>query len=266
MAASDIPEAFQEVINLGAPKKVYRVGCLAAIGKAGSAAALAFILLLMVLFAIASPFLADDPVTGIAGGLFLLSGAMLAGYFFWKPFRRTARSLQNIVVLYEEGFAVSAGGERPRSFAWNAVRKVTAQIVRQTIYGIIPAGTDYRLTVWSDDPDPVELDSPLGGVEELYRAIRENAVPRITAEAVAQFREGKTLAFGPIRANRAQGMLLKDRVLAWGDIRDVQFGNRILLISPKSGGVFSKWMYEDGTVPNIDALLAVCREAGVAVK
>ena len=112
----------------------------------------------------------------------------------------------------------------------------------------------------------MEPDSPLGGVEEIYQSIRSNAIPRISTEALGQFQEGKTIAFGPIRASRAQGLLVKNRALAWDSIRDVKYRNRILLISPKSGGLFATWMFEDGSIPNIDALLAICREAGVRQK
>jgi hypothetical protein len=266
MAKQDIPEVFQEVINLGAPKKVYRTGCFAAGGKIGGAVAIVLILLLMVLFGILGPFLSDDPVSQIPAALFMIGMALLAAYFLWKPFQRVARSLRNTAVLYDGGFAVSAGGEKARVFPWNAIRKVTARITRHTIYGLIPAGTEYKLTISGDDPEPVELDSPLDGVEELHRAIRANAIPRISTDAVAKFHEGQTLEFGPIRANRSQGLLIKDRVLGWNDIRDVQYGAGTLLISPKTGGLFAKYMYEDGAIANIDALLAVCREAGVKVK
>lgn len=266
MARDDIPEVFQEVINLGAPKKVFRTGCMAAGGKIGSAVAIVLILLLMVLFGILGPLLSDDPVSQIPSALFMIGMALLAAYLLWKPFQRAARSVQNTVVLYEGGFAVSSGGEKPRTFAWNTIRKVTAQITRHTLYGVIPAGTEYRLTVLGEDSEPVELDTPLDGVTELHQALRKHAVPHITAESLTQFREGKTLAFGPIRVNRSQGMLIKDTVLAWDSIREVQHGSGTLLIYPKSGGLFKTWMYKDGDIPNIDALLAVCGEMGVLKK
>jgi hypothetical protein len=266
MSEPNLPDAFQSVIGLGAAKKVFRVGCWAAGQRIGSAAAILLILLLMVFFGVAGIFIADNPASGISGAVFMIAGALLAGYFLWKPFQRAARSLRNTVILYEGGLAVSSAGGKPRAFPWKDIHQVTVQITRQTIFGVIPAGTEYKLTVSDGGPDSVELDSPLSGVEELHQAIRSKAVPRISAEALEQFRDGKTVAFGPIRASRTQGLLLKNRTLAWDSIRNVNYGSRILLISPKTGGLFAKLMFEDGSIPNIDALLAICREAGVLPK
>jgi hypothetical protein len=266
MRNQEIPDAFQGVTQLGPAKQAFRVGRWAAAERIASAAGIVLILLLMLGTATVYLFAGRDRASAAAGSLATIGVVLLAAYFLWKPFRRAARTLRAAAVLYEGGIAVSFGGDPPRALAWDDIRQVTAQIVQHSVWGLIPTGREYRLTVSNGGPEPVELDSPLGGIEQIYQAIQANAAPRISAEALARFREGGTVEFGPIRVDRMEGIRWKKGTLAWNAIRDIVFKNRTLCIYPSTGGLFGILMFEDGSIPNIDALLAVCREAGIEPK
>jgi hypothetical protein len=267
MKDKDIPEAFRSVIRLGPAKRAFRVGRWAAAERIASAAGVVLILLFMLLSGIVFLFFSgDDSGMAIFGSLAAIAVALLSLYFLWKPFQRAARTLRAEAVLYQGGIAVSYGGDPPRALAWDDIRQVTARIVQHRIWGFLPAGREHRLTISDGGPEPVELDSPLDGIDELYQALRTNASPRIAAEALARFREGKPVEFGPIRANRVEGLSLKNRTLAWNSIRRIEWRDRIFYIRPKSGSLFGILMFEDGSIPNVDALLEICREARVTLK
>lgn len=262
---ADVPEIFSGVIHLGPAEQTHRVGRIKAVFTVIEFAAFGGLVLLMLFFAAAAPFVGRDLETRIAGPIFLGGMGLIVGYIYVRQARREWRTLQTTAVRYERGFAVSIGGGPPAAFAWDDVTDLTAYILRQTIYGIIPAGRTYRFTIGCGAKGSVELNSPLQDVQGLFGAIRARTMPRIVSQLTARFRRGETVAFGPIAVSRDGGFSSAGRLLPWESILKIRVDGGMMVVTPKSGGVLQVLMYETGKIPNLDALLAVLLEAGVTL-
>jgi Family of unknown function (DUF6585) len=253
-----IPETFQSVIGLGRPKQVFRAGCANIASTVASAAIIGFFAVVMVVLAIASALEKDANffVSFCLVGLGVAGGVYIAIQFF-----RSLRALRTAAVLYDGGFALSSGGEPPTIIAWNDVQQLTAKITQTNMYGFIRVSRECKYTIDIGPKGSVVIQTPMGGVEKLYQAIRENAMPRIVASLHSQFQEGRTLDFGPVSVSKADGIHTKNRTIPWSSIRSIQMENGAFKVTPKSGGMFGSVWILAGSIPNLDALLVICQEA-----
>jgi hypothetical protein len=252
-----IPESFQSVIGLGQPKKVFRAGCSTIALTAAAVAITGMIVVLMMALAVASAFAKD---ANLLISLCLVGIGLAIGVGTALQLLRSYRSLRTVAVLYDGGFALSCGGEPPVVTAWNDIRQLTAQITQTTIYGFIRVSRECKYTIDTGQKGPVVIQTPMTGVEKLYEAIRENVMPRITASLRAQFQEGRTIEFGPVCVSRAEGIRAKNRAIPWSSVRKIQAANGLFKVTPKSGSLFGSIWIPTASIPNPDALLAICLE------
>jgi hypothetical protein len=257
METSRIPETFQSVIGLGQPKKVFQAGCVNTASTFASAAFIGFIALLMVVLAVASAF-GEDP--NLLASLCLGGMGLAILVYIAFQFLRSFRWLRTAAVLYDGGFALSSGGEPPTLIAWNDVQGLTAKITQTNLYGFIRVNRECKYTIDTRQKGSVGIQTPMGGVEKLYQAIREKVMPRIIASLRPQFQEGRPIDFGPVSVSKAEGIHTKNRTIPWNAIRRVQVVNGAFSVTPKSGGLTGSIWILAGAIPNLDALLAICQE------
>jgi hypothetical protein len=256
-----VPESFQQVIRLGPAVKVYRTGVPAAIGAIAGAAAVFLIAGLMLFFAVSAPFVGDVSGTRIFGPLLMLGLGLLVGIWQANQTRHDLDMLRTTAVLYEGGFAVARTGAEPAVCAWDEIRSLRSQITRPMGYGLVRSRRECVFTIDCERAGTVVLRTPLGGVEELFRLIHKQAMPRIAERLLARFQMGERLEFGPLDVSRAGGIHLPNKDLGWPEIKDVKTDGGFFLIYPTSGGFLGVISLAVGTIPNLRALEKICREA-----
>ncbi len=257
MNNTQLPEAFQSVMGLGAPIRYFPVKKFNRWGN------LVIAILLFISAAVITAYGIYDalwwtqhygPVMFqarimtpliIAGILFFI-GVLLAwsAYDSWKKG----------AVVYERGFAYS---DRKGIQAWRFedCASVTAAVTRHYTNGIY-TGTTHRYTLLDRQNRHLVLGDALGKVEELDAAIEKGIFPQLYEQAAGRYNAGETLVFGPVSLNK-NGLQIGKKAFSWPEVGAVSVQRGILQVSKKDGGWFSGANTSVAVIPNLRVLLSL---------
>lgn len=257
MNPHQLPEAFTDVLGLGAPKAHFPVKNLTRVGElvafliftGGAALALLYGLYMAYLaYQQHGPALVDDRLAGpaiFAGMLFLLG--LVAG---WSAYVNWNRG----VVVYERGFAVR-DRKGVRAWRWEDLLSLTSAVTRHYTNGIY-TGTTHAYTLIDRRSERLKLGDAYVRVEDLARAIEQGLFPVLYERAAGQYNAGQALAFGPAAISKA-GIQIGKKTYPWTEVQQVSVQQGSLKVSKKGGGWFSGAAAPVSAIPNLGVLLSI---------
>jgi hypothetical protein len=162
-----------------------------------------------------------------------------------------------VVVLYQNGFAYKTSAREMTSFKWNEIRSILIGITKVDVHGI-PVGTAREYVIKSDT-NKLAFDGSLDQVDDLLENIRKNVYPYIYARTKQEFDSGKTIRFGNFLINKSDGVRRNINKYKWSDVAQVRVMNGNVHFLPKKRG--SVGIYDHvGKTPNLEVLLAISQE------
>jgi hypothetical protein len=160
------------------------------------------------------------------------------------------------ISLYEEGILVRArSSEIP--WPWEEIGSIRSAVSQRYILGIY-TGTERSYTLVRKDGQPLVLDENIQKVDRLAEAIREKIVPMQYARYAPAFEEGRELQFGPVQLSRVSGVVVQQKTLPWGQVRQVSIEKgalRLAIMDAKGHAAEIKIPVEQ--IPNPEVLLAL---------
>lgn len=251
----ELPPAFQYVIMLGQPLRLYRParGLIVVIGFACAVFVLLGIGMILYGLVLYPRAFADAPsieVT-IAGGILMLLPLALATNMLWRS--------TEAAVLYRDGLA-HFNGKVVIAVKWEEIASLTMMVTETRMYGVISIGRLHDYTLITLSGKKIKLDGTLAKVEDLVNEIREHSLPHILARSRQAFDAGQMVAFGPISIGKTQGIEWGKNRYAWEDIGQISLSKGEVAIKPKKRGLFRAFCVPVPQVPNVDVFLALGAE------
>lgn len=255
MASITAPSWAESVADLGQPVHVYTQGRVSRLTSAILCPAC------MVLAAgigywglVAYP--QDNPdVAGTNVPIILVFAAgILAAALYWAW--RIVRHWNDSAVVYDQGLAHLSGGQL-RKLRWDEIESLQMHVVRNTVYGVIPAGTEHKYTITGHLCSRIKLDDNIGKVEQLFSEVREQALPHIMARSRQAFEAGATVQFGFVSISKAQGLQCGKKHYGWDEVAQMRVVNGYLEIKSRKGGRFSGVSVAVASLTNLEVLLAI---------
>lgn len=186
--------------------------------------------------------------------ILVFAAGILAAALYWAW--RIVRHWNDKAVAYEQGLAHMSGGQLHK-LRWDEIESLQMRVIRHTVYGIIPAGTEHKYTITGRLGDRIKLDDNIGKVEQLFDEIRERAVPHILARSRQAFDAGAPVQFGAVSISKAQGLQYGKKRYGWDEIAQVRVVNGLLMIKTRKGGLFSGLNVAVPNLTNLDVLLTI---------
>ena len=247
MLPVQLPEKFMPVTNLGSPVDVFAAAKwkMALKGFAG---------LLLLAFAVASPLLAAKG-TGDMTTEWYIAGAVALLMAIGTLVLVLTRS-RNVVVVYEEGFAVGKGS-RMTPCRWDEVSAMTAAVTRTSV-NFIPVGTTRKYTLDLTSGGQIVLgDSSAGRVEKLADHIQGQVMPRLFDQYAEAYNRGEQLQFGPVAISQTFGIQHGKKQMTWEEVESVGAHDGQLALKKRGGGMFGGMNIAISTVPNFEVLYLI---------
>jgi hypothetical protein len=198
-----------------------------------------------------TPVLGYSPL--IAGIIFPLMG--LYGLFgAWSHWHLA-------VNVYEHGLEYT-DRRGTRQVLWKDVKNLHQHIVRHYYYMVIPAGTDYSVTLTLQGGEVLSFDNRLGKTKKLGQILQERLAEAHLPHYMAEIQAGKRVEFGTLSLDR-EGVYQQDKALKWDEVEKVTFNHKTLSIG-KKGSKWGSWAsVKTHEIPNAALFYAITRELGV---
>ncbi len=179
------------------------------------------------------------------GVVFLLA----ALYFFLYPL--IYRSWR--VYVGSEGFAFSRGSKLD-AFRWDQVESMWQRVTRRYMNGIY-TGTQHKYTIRGLDGRQVVLNDRITNVERLGNVISDMVTRVKLPEAIAAFKAGSTVTFGPLSVSM-QGVSNSKELISWDQIKEFRVNNGMVTV--KKEGKWLSWSsIQVANIPNFFIFLAL---------
>jgi hypothetical protein len=266
MDNTQIPEAFNSVMGLGAPKEFFKVKGSGRIG--GLVGAIIFLggaglVLLYGLYEAYTwsqqygPAMLGDKLTGplvLAGIMFLLGlGAAWSAYMNWNK----------AVRIYEYGFAYRYR-KGIQAWRWDSVISILTAITRHYYNGVY-TGTTHVYTLLNKQNEKIVLNDSFKKVEDIAKLIEQGIYPTLYERVSQAYNSGQTLTFGPVAINKG-GILIGKKNYPWVEVKQVSIQNGYVKVSKKDGGWFSGASASAAAIPNLKILLSIINQViGISV-
>ncbi len=258
MSVIQIPEAFSEVLGLGAPKAVY----LAKRGSRWGALVLMFLLFLGTVAALLwgvynaytrylkfGPAIVVSSLTGpwiLAGVLFFI-GLVIA----WNAYSNWRKA----AVVYQNGLAYR---DRKNIFTWrwDEFGSMTAAVTKHYTNGIY-TGTTHIYTLVKRDGEKFVINDTIANVENLAADIRQSIFPLLYDIYAQAYNEGKNCTFGPVKLNKSAGIQVGKKVFPWDEVEQVAIQQGKLSVKKYGGGWLSGASTNAASIPNLEVMLSI---------
>jgi hypothetical protein len=260
MDNSQIPETFNSVMGLGAPKEYFKVKEINRIGSLVTSIVLIVGAGIVLLYGVYEaytwsqqygPAMIDDKLIGplVAAGIMLLFGVLMGGsaYANWN----------RGVMVYERGFAYN-DRKGIQMWQWINVVSITAAITRHYHNGIY-TGTTHVYTIFNNQNEKLVLNDVFKKVEDLARNIEQGIYPTLYERAAQAYNSGQTLTFGPVAISKG-GILIGKKTYPWTEVKQVSVQNGYVKVSKKDGGWFSGASASAAFIPNLKILLSIINQ------
>lgn len=157
------------------------------------------------------------------------------------------------VYVGSEGFAFSRGSKLD-AFRWDQIESMWQRVTRRYMNGIY-IGTEHKYTVRGLDGRQVVLNDRITNVERLGNVISGMVTRVKLPEAIAAFKAGSTVTFGPLSVSM-QGVSNNKELISWDQIKDFRVNNGIVTV--KKEGKWLSWSsVQVANIPNFFIFLAL---------
>ncbi|HKF37334.1 MAG TPA: DUF6585 family protein [Ktedonobacteraceae bacterium] len=157
------------------------------------------------------------------------------------------------VYVGSEGFAFSRGSELD-AFRWDQIECMWQRVTRRYMNGIY-TGTDHKYTVRGLDGRQVVLNDRITNVERLGNVISGMVTRVKLPEAIAAFKAGSTVTFGPLSVSM-QGVSNSKELITWDQIKEFKVNNGMVIV--KKEGKWLSWSsVQVANIPNFFVFLAL---------
>ena len=154
-----------------------------------------------------------DRVVMVGGGLLVLLLGGLLFLVYWRE-RRLG------VEVYAEGFIYTDRRNRRHVYGWDDVAEVYESIIyRRPGYSTRAAGAKYMIR--QPDGRQVKLGVSIQNIRQLGATIQSEVGKRLLPQAIATYREGGTVAFGPDLSLGRGGPVCDGEMLPWTEVERI---------------------------------------------
>ncbi|MEW5827659.1 MAG: DUF6585 family protein [Chloroflexota bacterium] len=261
-----LPEDFNAVFGMGAPRAFFEVKKLTRWGEAIAALVLLGGAALALVWGVYSAFTGMQQygqvvfwerltpaliISVISGGLGLL--AVWSAVVNWRK----------AVAFYENGLAY-----RDRtgihSWRWDQAAQVFSAVTRHYTNGIY-TGTTHLYTLNLADGARLKFDNKFDKIEALGHLLQELSFKPLYQKAADAYNAGQVVTFGPVAISKQGGLALGKKTYPWNEIAQVSVQKGYLQVSKKGGGWFSGANTLVSVIPNLNVALAIIDQiVGVA--
>jgi len=124
--------------------------------------------------------------------------------------------------VYDDGFVFTDGRNRRIPCRWDEVTEVYEKIVYQDTRRMRhPKWWTY--TVCLADGRRIKLDNAIEKVRNLGATVHEEVGKRLLPQALASYKAGETVTFGPKIALRRKGLVFGQDIVMWEDVSKIKF-------------------------------------------
>lgn len=258
MTQLSLPLQFKNIVGLGQPVKSYAHSKLSKIGNViGCIICLAIGIYLIIEGLVLYPQRYPDVAESNSPIIIGVGVAFLLGTIFWVW--RLITKWNEMLVVYDSGFAYFNGKEMS-TFKWEEISTITMRVIKQTVYGVIPAGTQRKYWIHNVSGEELKLDGSLSEPDDFINRVREGANPYIFARKKEHFDTGEPLDFGAIAISTSKGIIKGKNNYPWSDIGQIGLNQGTLWVVPKEKGAFRKFSVPVIGMPNFDILMALSAE------
>lgn len=140
------------------------------------------------------------------------------------------------VYVYSQGFVFTRGSKLD-AFRWDQIESISQRVTRQYVNGIY-TGTQHRYTLRGLDGRKIVLNDRITNVERLGNVISEMVTRVKLPQAIAAFKAGHTITFGPLSVSM-QGVSNSKELISWNQIKE--FGVNRGIVTVKKEGKWLSW-------------------------
>ncbi|MEN8241625.1 MAG: DUF6585 family protein [Chloroflexota bacterium] len=258
MKEQSIPLHFQNIEGLGKPIRTYSRSTLSKFGYifgiiVGFAVGIYLLLEGLVWYPQRFPDVADSNSPYVIGlGVVFLLGSL---YFTWRIVTRW----NEMLVVYEKGFAYFTG-RRMEVFKWKEITMISMHVIKQMVYGVIPAGTQRKYQIRKQSGEEIKLDGSLSEPDDFINRVREGANPYIFSRTKEYFETDQLLDFGAVAISKTKGIIKGKKNYLWSDIGQISVNKGTMWVEPKEKGLFRRFSFPVTGMANFDILMMLAYE------
>ncbi|MBN1220129.1 MAG: hypothetical protein JXM69_14470 [Anaerolineae bacterium] len=186
------------------------------------------------------------------GGLLLLAVGMRIYFAF--------RGRLNVsAAVYDNGFIFTDRRRRPISCRWDDITEVYETITYSGRRMSHPRWWAY--TVQQSGGQSVRLDNAIKGVRSLGLTLQQEVDKRLLPQAIAAYKAGETVAFGPHLGLNRQGLVAGSKLLPWEQVTEIKFSQMGNLQIHQKGRLRAWLTIIHSKIANYPTLKAMMRQA-----
>jgi hypothetical protein len=256
--STQLPEDFNSVFGMGAPRAYFEVKKLTRWGEAIAAVVFLGAAVIVFLWGVYSAFTGMEQygqvvfwerftptliISVICGGLGLL--AVWSAFVNWRK----------AVALYDSGLAYR---DRTglQSWRWDQVSQIYSEVTRHYTNGIY-TGTTYLYSLNLLDGTKVKFDNKFEKIDALGNLLQEMSFRPLYEKAADAYNAGRVVTFGPVAISKQGGLVIGKKTYPWSEIAQVSVQKGYLQVSKKGGGWFSGANTLVSVIPNLNVALAI---------
>ncbi|MDD5369981.1 MAG: hypothetical protein PHQ40_12915 [Anaerolineaceae bacterium] len=182
--------------------------------------------------------------------------ALLAAFVAFLGFSLALGKRGETIRLFEGGITIQDHTSE-NTWRWEEVISIRVAVTRRFALGFA-TGAVHSYTLVRKNGQRLVMDENLRDVERLAEAIREKVAPMLYAQYAPEFENGGEFVFGPILVSQARGVVINQKTLPWGRVRQASIGRGALSLAiVDENGRSSELKVPVEQIPNPDVLLAL---------
>ena len=162
-----------------------------------------------------------------------------------------------LLAMYRDGLAYRASGPEVLTLRWEQMATVTSDVTYYPANTHAAGSIGHKYTLTTTNGESIILDDRLKYAGDAAYAIKQALFALLRPPALARYKAGEALTFGPLTVQKQAGLQLEGKRYPWDGIKEVQVLNGRLRVTLTSGKTHEA---RASQIPNLELL---CQIIGV---